>query len=591
MCSVRLMRRAALVLVLAAACLAAPAAAPAALRASDFGMPVPVPAGARAASVADGGWTSPVLRAPKRFDVFGLRWGRGAPEHVGARVRTRRAGGRWSPWTELGEAHSAHGTDPAWAGRADELQVRLEHRVPRLRAHFVATTGTAPRPRPLGRAARAGEQPTIVPRAAWGADQCKPRDAPTPGQVQLAFVHHTVGTNVYTPEQSASLVLGICRYHRNANGWDDVGYNFLVDRYGTIFEGRAGGIDQAVVGAQAQGYNGVSTGVANLGTHTSEPQSEAALGSIARLLAWKLPLHGVPVTGKVAVKSAGGETNRYPAGKSVTFERISGHRDGNATSCPGDALYAQLPLLRQLADARAPEIPVAPPPPGGAPTARISFGATTPRLAFPAPAQLAGRMTDAAGQPVAGAPVAVQMLTTGRGFQTIQRTATGGDGWFTATVPTARNRSYRAVRDVTGPERIASPAVPVSVAPAVTAAAATRVRAGGRIVVPGSVSPRKGAVFVSAARRVGRGRHARPEVYRRVALRGARFRAVLRLRRPALYRVRAGFAGDRINAPSRSSDLLVRAVRRGAPAVARPAPAPPPGTSPTGGVTAGPVGR
>ena len=84
-------------------------------------------------------------------------------------------------------------------------------------------------------------------------------------------MHHTVNANTYAPQDSAAIVLSICRYHRNENGWRDIGYNFLVDRFGQIFEGRAGGIDQPVIGAQAQGYNGVSTGVANLGTFTGGP--------------------------------------------------------------------------------------------------------------------------------------------------------------------------------------------------------------------------------------------------------------------------------------------------------------------------------
>ena len=75
-------------------------------------------------------------------------------------------------------------------------------------------------------------------------------------------MHHTVTTNDYGPEDSAGIVLGIARYHRDSNGWNDLGYNFLVDKYGQVFEGRAGGIDAPVIGAQAQGYNSVSTGIA-----------------------------------------------------------------------------------------------------------------------------------------------------------------------------------------------------------------------------------------------------------------------------------------------------------------------------------------
>ena len=110
-------------------------------------------------------------------------------------------------------------------------------------------------------------------------------------------------------------MLGICRYHRNSNGWNDVGYNFLVDRYGTIYEGRAGGIGNPVVGAQAQGMNAETTGIANLGTFTGAAyQTPEALDAMARLIRWKLPLHGAPTAGAVSVLSTGGSTSRFPRG-------------------------------------------------------------------------------------------------------------------------------------------------------------------------------------------------------------------------------------------------------------------------------------
>ena len=106
-----------------------------------------------------------------------------------------------------------------------------------------------------------------------------------------------------------------------------------------------GGVDQPVIGAQAQGYNSVSTGIACIGTFTSVAQSEAGLEALARLIGWKLSLHRVPTEGTVVVTSRGGASNRYPSGMPVTLERISGHRDGDSTSCPGELLYAQLPDL------------------------------------------------------------------------------------------------------------------------------------------------------------------------------------------------------------------------------------------------------
>jgi hypothetical protein len=313
-----------------------------------------------AAAAASAGWRKTgVIDAPRRFDLVGLVWARGSSAE--AQIRARKRGGRWTKWVSLHAAgdhgpdrgRAPVGTDPAFVGTADQFQLRLRGNPRRLRARFVRALPTA---RVAGRLSRrAGARvaqtsaPAIIPRSAWGAEAVPPREAPLYGQVQLAFVHHTVTANDYGPEDSAAIVLGIARYHRNSNGWNDIGYNFLVDKYGQVFEGRAGGIEAAVVGAQAQGYNSVSTGIACLGDFSYIAQTPVAMDALARLIGWKLSLHDVPTQGEVTVTSAGGASNRYPAGAQVTFQRISGHRDGDNTSCPGTVLYGQLDALRSAA--------------------------------------------------------------------------------------------------------------------------------------------------------------------------------------------------------------------------------------------------
>jgi hypothetical protein len=192
-------------------------------------------------------------------------------------------------------------------------------------------------------------QPPIVAREAWAQGRCPPSVTPEYGEVQMAFVHHTENPNGYGPGEVPGMLRAIYAFHRYGRGWNDIGYNFVVDRFGRIFEARAGGVDEAVIGAQAGGYNYCSTGVAVLGEYGARRISPAARRALAHLLAWKLSLHGVPSKGRVTVRvnPAGAIYSRFPARAHVSLPRIAGHRDADSTSCPGNALYGELPGLRQ----------------------------------------------------------------------------------------------------------------------------------------------------------------------------------------------------------------------------------------------------
>ncbi|WP_437034599.1 peptidoglycan recognition protein family protein [Streptomyces sp. enrichment culture] len=193
-----------------------------------------------------------------------------------------------------------------------------------------------------------GPRPAIVTRRGWGADEnLREKGFVYTGKVKAAFVHHTATGNNYTCAQAPSVIRGIYRYHVESMGWRDIGYNFLVDKCGRIYEGRAGGVAKSVLGAHTLGFNGNTTGVAVIGSHGSKKPSSSAVKGIARLAAWKLGLHGVNPRAKTYLKSGGG--NLYRKGKKVRLDVISGHRDGFNTSCPGGKLYGKLGSARSKA--------------------------------------------------------------------------------------------------------------------------------------------------------------------------------------------------------------------------------------------------
>ncbi|MFF5408350.1 N-acetylmuramoyl-L-alanine amidase [Streptomyces misionensis] len=222
---------------------------------------------------------------------------------------------------------------------------------------------TAPSPMPAAPRTTAVPAPPMVSRAGWGADECA-RDAGYPdygSTVKVVFVHHTDTTNAYSCADSPAIVRSLYALHLH-QGWRDIGYNFLVDKCGTVFEGRFGGAALPVVGAQTYGFNTDSMGIAAIGTYTDlsggdsasstipgAAPTQAMLGSIARITAWKLGMSGISPTATGTLTEGAKDSYGFTYGKSYTLNAVSGHRNGFATDCPGNQLYAKLADIRTYA--------------------------------------------------------------------------------------------------------------------------------------------------------------------------------------------------------------------------------------------------
>ncbi len=317
--------------------------------------------------------------------VAGVTWTGPAPRGLTLALRTR-THGRWSGWTTMPydadhgpdpssvEArHARPGTDPFVVGVVDDVQLKVltstgaapagltlsvvnpgssssdahplpitpdeAAETPTPPATTMAASGRATAGRALlGQSTEpvvtgsATPMPTIYSRADWGADERLRGCCVEYGEVHAGFVHHTVNANGYSKSEVPAILRGIYAYHTQSRGWRDIGYNYLIDRFGRIWEGRYGGITLPVVGAHTLDYNENSFAASAIGNYDIAHPSAAMIDAYARLYAWKLSLHGVRPTSRQKVAG-------------TTFDAISGHRDAAQTACPGRYLYAKIPTI------------------------------------------------------------------------------------------------------------------------------------------------------------------------------------------------------------------------------------------------------
>lgn len=323
----------------------------------------------------DGAWVeSDPIEAPIAFTAVGFRLPDGAL--LETRARTPEGWTSWMPAEQLDladapdpgtpeaqEAAARHRdgrrpTEPVWTGESTHLQIRVLDAVPEQVEATVIDSGGVSRtvvqriadrlqPRlQVGDAVEAAPLP-IVSRRGWGADESRRRGKVSyADEARAVVIHHTgdgdAKANSYTRAEAPQRVRSIYAYHTGALGWSDIGYNLLVDRFGTIYEGRAGGLGRAVVGAHAAPYNTGSFGVAVMGNFQHQLPAAAARTSLAEVVAWKFHVHGI-------------QPNTTAVVNGRRINTLVGHRDVSATACPGNTWYPHMGALRNDVAARMPD--------------------------------------------------------------------------------------------------------------------------------------------------------------------------------------------------------------------------------------------
>ncbi|MDZ7577825.1 MAG: N-acetylmuramoyl-L-alanine amidase [Candidatus Nanopelagicales bacterium] len=286
-------------------------------------------------------------------------------------VRVREQGG-WSQWQHLPVSTDTPDPDdpdfeaikpatvPLLTDPADAAQVRID--TPDGRPSPTASVrmievAEAPADRAVierytaASSARADSDiPEIISRAEWGANESLRSKCPGLTDAhKVAFVHHTASSSSYTESQAPAQLRAVYSY-ATGNGYCDYPYNFAVDKYGNIYEGRAGGVELPVKSGATASFNDNSVSVSALGNFTDAPSTGRTTlnDALARIVAWKLGLTGRTAIGWEKLTAAG-YPGGAPKGQVQTFHRVSGHRDAYSTACPGEDLYGQLGKIRTLA--------------------------------------------------------------------------------------------------------------------------------------------------------------------------------------------------------------------------------------------------
>ncbi|MBO0865286.1 MAG: LGFP repeat-containing protein, partial [Mycobacterium sp.] len=305
-----------------------------------------------------GGLTIREVSRPTPFSMVALTGG--DLTDTSARVRAKRADGSWGPWYDAetlesgpesdktgGSARGPRGTEPVFVGTTTTVQIALtrpagapvtsappaktpakaglgyrpmtvEHPLAQNISAILIAPPQAPADTqwtPPTAAIAPGQPPNIISRSQWGADESIRCGNPLyDNGIRAAVVHHTADGNDYAPQDSANIVRSIYAYHAITMGWCDIAYNALVDKYGQVFEGRAGGIDKAVEGSHTGGFNRDTWAVAMIGNFDDAPPTPIQLRTVGRLLGWRLGLDHVNPRGTVTLASDGGPNTHFPAG-------------------------------------------------------------------------------------------------------------------------------------------------------------------------------------------------------------------------------------------------------------------------------------
>jgi hypothetical protein len=334
--------------------------------------------GAAPASVAGPGWSARIALDGVQ-ELVAFTWAGRTPGELQVRVST---GDSLLPWVSVdgtpnegpdggtgeGSATRLTSTGPIWVGtdaKAVEVKV-VSGELRDLQVQTMHWDGTLASPG--GGMATAGAEPAdpgVIPRSAWDQGKgwvqnpgCTPAPIVDP-TLKMAIVHHTVQANDYSASQVPLMIKADYDFHVGPQRqWCDIAYNFLIDKFGRIWQGRSGDTSVAIEGGHSLGFNRNTVGIALIGQY--QPGASPAASTVtaaeqlavAKLVAWKFGLFGVDPRGTTQYAPSTDVSPHgvlHKAGVPFTLPTVVGHQDTSSTDCPGANAEALLPAIRQQA--------------------------------------------------------------------------------------------------------------------------------------------------------------------------------------------------------------------------------------------------